>query len=272
MFVAHAIFPVSINSYGSRTSNSCIFPAFNIAFSSVRLISVQFSSGVVDVFLFGQCTLIAGFVMPASCRKALVVYSVHAFFTGTWRHVWFVAAPTNRASTIIVKMVKILTTTNFLWREPCNISLREYSTERTSQDLEQRQNTWVQSWLLAFKQVFLHHARETLGMGSYYPMRPRNTPLISNIKRPPFCNLAAKVGFLRKKARSLFFRDVVRSVTSVHYYGRVYNRYRLWVEVYWLSISGRQGKLISVALLCTGESNSFDIVGLILVDKTLCCQ
>lgn len=199
MFVAHAIFPVSINSYGSRTSNICIFPAFNIAFSSVRLISVQFSRGVVDVFLFGQCTLTAGFVMPASCRKALVVYSVHAFFTGTWRHVRFVAAPTNRASTIIVKTVKILTTTNFLWREPCNISLREYSTEWTNEDLQQRQNTWDQSWLLPFMQVFLYHARETLGMGSYYTMRPRYTPLISNIKRPPFCNLATKVGFLERK-------------------------------------------------------------------------
>ena len=130
MLVAQAILPVCTNSCGSRTSNSCIFSAFSIAFSSEILISVQCSKGVVDVFLFEHCTLTAGFVMPVSCRNVLVVYSVHAFLAG--RQLRLAAAPRNRVSNI-VKMAKFLTITTLLEQNSLSITMREIRPNRQVQ-------------------------------------------------------------------------------------------------------------------------------------------
>lgn len=102
MFVAQAILPVCTNSCGSRTSNSCIFPAVSIAFSSVKLISVHWSNGAVAVLLFEQWLLNASFLISDGQIKDLVV---HMFFTDR-RKLWLLTDPTNRARTIMMKTVK----------------------------------------------------------------------------------------------------------------------------------------------------------------------
>ena len=119
IFVAQAIFPVSTNSWGSRTSNSCTLLAINIALSSVILISVQCSRGVVDVFLFAHCTLTAGLVIPITSRKTRLDEVVQAFFGRQLR----VVAPINLANTNIAMKERYKTAALFLRRKFFNITL-----------------------------------------------------------------------------------------------------------------------------------------------------
>ena len=128
IFVEQAIFPVSTNSWGSRTSNSWTLSAVNIALSSVMLISVQCSRGVVDVFLFAHCTLTAGLVIPILSRKTRLEEVVHAFLGRQL----LVVAPINLASINIAMKERYHTAALFLCCKSFNITLQE-----------NRRNCWI---------------------------------------------------------------------------------------------------------------------------------
>lgn len=110
MFVAQAIFPVCTSSCGSLTSNSWTLFAVSIALSSVTLISVQCSRGVVEVFLFAHCTLTAGLVIRTRSRNTLLDDTEHAFLGRQL----LVVAPINLANTNIVMKERHQTANLFL--------------------------------------------------------------------------------------------------------------------------------------------------------------